>query len=197
MQARSEETRARLLSVAENLFAEQGFDATGVADICAAAGVSKGAFYHHFPTKQALFHALMEGWLAQLDQQMNAALQASASVGAGLLNIAGGTGPIFEAAGTRSLIVFEFWMQASRHPEVWQTAVAPYRRYLERFATIVRAGIEEGTFRADLDPLAAGQTLMALAMGLLLQAFLDPQGADWGKATLQSVQILLRGFENR
>ena len=139
----------------------------------------------------------MEGWLAQLDQQMNAALQASTSVGAGLLNIAGGTGPIFEAAGTRSLIVFEFWMQASRHPEVWQTAVAPYRRYLERFAAIVRAGIEEGTFRPDLDPLAAGQTLMALAMGLLLQAFLDPHGADWGQATLESVKILIRGFENR
>lgn len=197
MQARSEETRARLLSEAENLFAEQGFDATGVADICAAAGVSKGAFYHHFPTKQALFQALMEGWLAQLDQQMNAALQASSSVGAGLLNIAGGTGPIFEGAGARSPIVFEFWMQASRHPDVWQTAVAPYRRYLERFAAIVRAGIEEGTFRPDLDPLAAGQTLMALAMGLLLQAFLDPHWADWGQATLESVKILIRGFENR
>ena len=67
----------------------------------------------------------------------------------------------------------------------------------ERIAAIVRAGIEEGTFRPDLAPLAAGQTLMALAMGLLLQAFLDPHWADWGQATLESVKILIRGFENR
>ncbi len=196
MQARSEETRARLLSVAETLFAEQGFDATGVADICVTAGVSKGAFYHHFPTKHALFQALLEGWLEQLDQQLDTTLQSSTNMAAGLLNIAEGTGPIFEGAGTRSLIVFEFWMQASRHTDIWQTAVAPYRRYLERFAAIVRAGMEEGAFRSDLDASAAGQTLMALAMGLLLQAFLDPQGADWGQTTLESVKILIRGFEN-
>jgi len=195
MQTRSEETRARILSVAETLFAQLGFDATGVADICASAGVSKGAFYHHFPTKQAVFQNLLEGWLAQLDQQMSAVLTASSDVSTALLEIARSSGPIFDAAGTRTLIVFEFWMQAARHSDIWQAAVAPYHRYLERFAAIVAAGIEEGTFRSDLDPHAAGQALMALAMGLLLQAFFDPQAADWGHVTLESVKMLLQGFE--
>ena len=54
-QQRSEETRARILAAALDRFARYGYDATGVAEICRAAGVSKGAFYHHFPSKQAAF----------------------------------------------------------------------------------------------------------------------------------------------
>jgi AcrR family transcriptional regulator len=196
MQSRSEETRARILSTAEKLFAQQGYDATGLAALCQAAGVSKGAFYHHFPTKQAVFQALLDDWLEQLDQHLFAAVNASSSISQALLDIAGSTGPIFEAAGTRTLIVFEFWMQASRHPEIWESAVAPYRRYLERFGGIVSAGIQSGAFRKDLDPQVAGQALMALAMGLLLQAFFDPHGSDWGKTTLESVKILLNGFQS-
>ena len=41
-----------------------------MAEICIAAGVSKGAFYHHFPTKQALFLALLNRWLAVLDNSL-------------------------------------------------------------------------------------------------------------------------------
>ena len=67
MQQRSEETHARLLEAATRLFSEQGYNASGVAEICAAAGVSKGAFYHHFASKQAVFLALLEEWLARLD----------------------------------------------------------------------------------------------------------------------------------
>ena len=58
-QQRSEETRARLLEAAEACFSESGYDGTGVAKICRRAGVSKGAFYHHFETKQAIFLELL------------------------------------------------------------------------------------------------------------------------------------------
>jgi TetR/AcrR family transcriptional repressor of nem operon len=56
------EARARLLEAARSLVRHRGFAATSVDDLCAAAGVTKGAFFHHFPSKEALGVALIEDW---------------------------------------------------------------------------------------------------------------------------------------
>ena len=58
------EARARLIEAARSLVRRKGFAATSVDDLCAAAGVTKGAFFHHFATKEALGVALVEDWTA-------------------------------------------------------------------------------------------------------------------------------------
>ena len=58
------EARARLLEAARSLVRHRGFAATSVDDLCAAAGVTKGAFFHHFPSKEALGVALIDDWTA-------------------------------------------------------------------------------------------------------------------------------------
>jgi TetR/AcrR family transcriptional repressor of nem operon len=58
------EARGRLIEAARSLVRRKGFAATSVDDLCAAAGVTKGAFFHHFPSKEALGVALVEDWTA-------------------------------------------------------------------------------------------------------------------------------------
>ena len=53
-------TRGAILQAAGELFSRQGFAATTVDEIAAAAGVAKGAVYHHFPAKEAMFEAVFE-----------------------------------------------------------------------------------------------------------------------------------------
>jgi TetR/AcrR family transcriptional regulator, transcriptional repressor for nem operon len=56
------EARARLIEAARSLVRHKGFAATSVDDLCAAAGVTKGAFFHHFTSKEALGVALIDDW---------------------------------------------------------------------------------------------------------------------------------------
>ncbi len=53
-------TRAVLVDVATDLFATGGYDDTSIPAVLAAAGVSRGALYHHFASKEALFEAVLE-----------------------------------------------------------------------------------------------------------------------------------------
>lgn len=55
-----EQTRAALLREARRLFATRGYAAVGLPEVVAAAGVTKGALYHHFDGKAALFKAVLE-----------------------------------------------------------------------------------------------------------------------------------------
>jgi TetR/AcrR family transcriptional repressor of nem operon len=66
------EARARLIEAARSLVRHRGFAATSVDDLCAAAGVTKGAFFHHFASKEALGVALIDDWT-----QMTGAMFAS------------------------------------------------------------------------------------------------------------------------
>jgi TetR/AcrR family transcriptional repressor of nem operon len=59
------ETRARILEVAGKLFRERGFDGIGVADLMKSAGLTHGAFYNHFESKNALASEVSEHVLKQ------------------------------------------------------------------------------------------------------------------------------------
>lgn len=57
--ARTEQTRRALLHAARRIFAEQGYGETSTPDIVKAAGVTRGALYHHYDGKLALFRAVV------------------------------------------------------------------------------------------------------------------------------------------
>lgn len=77
---RREATRGAILAAAGRLFGDQGFAATSVDTIAARAGVAKGAVYHHFPTKEALFEAVLEAVSADLAAEVMAAARGAPDV---------------------------------------------------------------------------------------------------------------------
>ncbi len=60
--------RSKLIEAAQTLVRRQGYAATSVDEICAGASVSKGAFFHHFASKEALAAAAAEAWTVRAEE---------------------------------------------------------------------------------------------------------------------------------
>jgi AcrR family transcriptional regulator len=195
-QARSEETRARILQAALELFAKNGYEITGVAEICEKSGVSKGAFYHHFPTKQSIFIVLLEEWLSGLEKELEAAAAQATSVPEALRNMASRMQGVLQLANGQISIFLEFWVQARRDPEVWERTIKPFRHYRKIFERLIRKGIEEGSIE-KVDPALTAQALISMAVGTLLQGVADPAGARWDEVTVRSVELFIQAILRR
>ena len=196
MQPRSTETRHHILEAAMQLFSKNGYDATGVAEICQAAGVSKGAFYHHFPTKQAVFMALLNSYLNGIESGFNLMRQETHDVPQVILQMAELAGSVFQSADIHLPIFLEFWTQANHDPQIWEAAIAPYRRFQSYFAEMVQEGIEEGSLH-PIDPQLAARVLVSLAVGMLMQSLFDPQITNWRTEARDSMELLMNGIARR
>ena len=196
MQDRSKETRNHILEAATHLFSKTGYDATGVAEICQAAGVSKGAFYHHFPSKQAVFMELLNSYLSGIDTGFNLMRQEKQDVPQVIIQMAALAGSLFQSADLHLPIFLEFWTQANHDPHIWEAAIAPYRRYQSYFAEMIQEGIDQGSL-LPVDAKLAGRVLVSLAMGMLMQSLFDPQVTDWQNEATQSMELLMKGITRR
>lgn len=192
-QDRGEETRARLLEAGRECFSQHGYDGASVAEICRCAGVSKGAFYHHFSSKHALFLELLDWWLDGIDRQLATARIEAASIPDAVLGMAEQVGAIFHMADEYAPIFLEFYSKANRDPIVWRATIQPYRRYQAFFAQLFQLGVEEGSI-SSIDTDLAARIFLSLAVGLLLQSLLSQEGEDWPRVAYEGVKILLRGL---
>nr|CTQ92261.1 Transcriptional regulator, TetR family [Kibdelosporangium sp. MJ126-NF4] len=138
----------RLLAEATRLFAKQGYDRTSVQEVVEAAGVTKGAMYHYFGSKDDLLHEIYGRVLR--DQT------------ARLEKFAAGEGPasrrLRDAAADvvvttiENLDDFKIFTQSMHHlsPAKQRVVRADRRRYHERFRALVEEGQRAGDFRADV-----------------------------------------------
>jgi AcrR family transcriptional regulator len=126
MQTRSIETRAKIVQAAQDLFSKTGYESSSVSDICDRAGISKGAFYHHFPSKQAVFMELLSEWLKGIDIGLEAMRNSQTGASQPLVRMADIIPSVIHAAEGRLPIFLEFLVHSARDQELWKTAIAPY-----------------------------------------------------------------------
>ena len=162
----SEVRRAQILKAAQSCFGKTGFHKTKMDDIVLASGLSKGALYWHFKSKDEIFLALFD----QYDREIFAAWDDLPDANAiETLRIESEIvlGALLE---DRSLV--EMWSEFLKHPLARERFAAIYEHSRERLGETIAAGITKGEI-APCDARHAASTLTAVIEGLLLQALAD------------------------
>ena len=134
---------------------------------------------------------LLNGWLENIN--VDFATSQKNDVPETLLHMTGILPSVIASAGDQLPMFLEFMLKASRDEEVWKATIDPYKHYRIFFEDLIRRGIDEGSFK-PIDPKPIAQMIVSLAVGLLLQALLDPQGADWEQTARESMQLILKGL---
>jgi AcrR family transcriptional regulator len=188
-----EARRQEIVDTSAVIFAERGYHATGIAELCAANDMGKGALYHYIGSKEELLAAIQD---YVMDEVM---------LGADRVEAAGGS-PSEQLA----LLGGEFLDMINRFPaHVWvflhefpaltgeraEQLRKRRREYEQRVEAVIRAGIDAGEFRRDIDPRLT--TLAWLGMHDYTYLWLKPDG-KWTARDVAGpfADVFLRGIRN-
>ena len=171
-QARTQATRRRLLTAAEKTFARDGFEAARLEDIASLAGYTRGAFYANFRSKEDIFFALLEDWVAQRIGEVTALLAQHANPTARLRAL---REHYAQLAKDRRLVLLslEFKLYAIRHPEAHARLRARQRRIRASVGDLLHRLVAATGRKLPVADTAASAALGALSNALLLENLVD------------------------
>jgi AcrR family transcriptional regulator len=167
-------TRARLLDAAATVFARRGFAAASLDEVAEEAGLTKGAVYSNFESKDELIAELLH---ERLDKQAMG-IEAMVALEGSVQDQATRSGELFmqglEDEREAFLLSFEFSIHLARHPELQNRFQGNYRELQAWMARSIEAHAAEHGDALPLpaDELAAG--LAALGRGIALARLSDP-----------------------
>jgi len=165
-QLQSERTRGEIIEAATRLFVRKGFYGTSIADLAQATGLTKGALYHHFENKDALFFAVIKRvrdvWSEAVGRNVLEAPDALTRLTTLLDNHA----RLIDENENMCLVLNGLMLEMDGVNPAFMTALEEVHIELLTFIErIIRKGQEKGQIRPDLDAQLAALNIMGMLKG--------------------------------
>jgi AcrR family transcriptional regulator len=186
---RRQQTRARLLDAAGQVFARRGFHAATIDEVAEAAGYTKGAVYSNFASKDDLVLALLDKHLAAQLQQIEAlyAIESSEELRTAL---GGRTEQEFAAARDFGVLLVEFSLYAMRNPAAQAELAKRYRQLRGRLAELIAKRYARHQIPPPMPPEHLAALALATDAGLFLQYSAEPGTLPWELHADAMIQLL-------
>ena len=159
-------SREKILDVAEARFAQRGYAGVGLREVADAAGLGKSSLFHHFPTKAALYGAVLDRVLERLDLRVRRALEASSDPRAQLSDaVVALIDTLAEDPPAARLLLRTVFEDDDISPEAPELAAANAR--LDALIAHIARAISDGIAAGALRPISvpdAIQTLIGVAV---------------------------------
>ncbi len=191
---RARARREQIRRAAYRCFRDRGYHGTSVDAICEAAGISKGSFYWHYPSKQDVFVDILDQWgrqvAAELYKQFEEAVVADDYVEAVTQAL------LRETRRGRALVPLwiEFTLLSRTDPTIAQALAKFYRRARLAVVETLRPVAAEMIDDQDLDGLAV--SMLGAYIGVVTQLIADPNGVDIEESFRRTTRVLSRLFED-
>jgi len=187
--------RNRLLKAAETLFSRKGYYDTSMDEIVAESGLSKGAIYGYFKSKEELFIALQDKQLEASLEELRSTFAPSDSARIKLERIVDVAFTSMIGASKQACrISLEFDMAAPRMKAVERRRERRFKAVRDFLAEIIAEGVERGEFRQDVDADSAALILLALADGLSLDWATTSLDFNWQTLAIQTKALVAEGL---
>ena len=185
-QAHLDARKEQILHAAHRVFARKGFHTATMQDICLESGLSPGAVYRYFASKDDIIESCGTGAREHMEETWGSlgAAESTLEILQGLLQtylvdaLSRPDDPESAALGhwAPSLDI-ELWAESLHNDRVRGGYLGLIGGIVEPLAGILQRGQERGEVNPDLDPVAVARALFGCWMGLLVQVSLDP-GVD-------------------
>jgi len=196
------DTRRRIIDSAADLFHARSYGEVGVAAICAHAGVTKGSFFHFFPSKRDLALAVMDRYREQFSEEIFARaldprLPPLERLDRFVEVLHAFQKARAEAAGHMPGCPFgNLAMEQGTQDEILRRKVDGILRALAgHFETLVAEAVERGELDARVDPAATAEAMMGYLEGiqLLAKARNDPEMIRRLGPVVRTIRVLKPG----
>ncbi len=187
---RSSRTRRKILDRAAEAFARDGFAGTSLNDVIAGSGMTKGAFYFHFPSKEALAVAVIDDLREQWTSAVSTAVDPRTPAPLQAQKLAAQVVDAYSS--NRSLRAIGRLVPdlAAARPDLAPELQASLFLWIDLIESVVERGQQEGSIRADLGSREIAETIFAAFSGVEEQSELMTQGADVS-VRIQTLMALL------
>ncbi len=164
--------RLQIVEAARRCVIEQGFHKTTMADVIRESGLSAGAVYGYFKSKDEIVAAIADTALSSIDQVFEGILASDAPLRpADALRVA--LEHVIRIAeqpgGDVTRVGVQAWAEALHNEAIMATASSKYRILRGYFVKVARRAQADGTVSSDVDPEYIGQVLFGMIPGFILQ----------------------------
>ncbi len=187
------DTKSKIIEAGIELFSQKGYEATSVQDICEIAGVSKGAFFHYFPTKEAFFMEILDLWLKELSEKISGYTQQSENLYENLIRMTEIFKEIFKESHQKFYLFVEFFRVAGRDECIVKKLQDYFKNFTDYFTALIKDGIEKGIFK-EVDPELVSAVLVSYAIGTIEQEILNPE-KNWEETSKRGVEFIFNAIK--
>jgi AcrR family transcriptional regulator len=185
-QARSEVTRRKIIDAAVELFTDVGYAPTGLGDIIDRVGVTKGALYYHFDSKESLARAIITDGGASLTHSFAGVSSAPAPA---LENMIHGVFVVADFVRTDKLSRTALQL-ARTLGEFSDAASEAYNNWLQALSSQAHKAQQQGDIRPEMDPAVAAEVVLEAVLGVELIWSATPSDDLIGRLT-RAWEVLL------